>query len=104
VRPALPIVVAPEAIAKKIYSGIDSKIFAPCCSCILISYKKKLFLFVSSGMRSMLLIKVAPEPMGGFLRNKYSLISFLGLIILLTLLDICDIIDGVTLCDDLTGR
>jgi hypothetical protein len=42
--------------------------------------------------------------MGSFPGNNCSLRSFLGLIILSTLLDIRDIIDGVTLCDDLTGR
>jgi hypothetical protein len=52
----------------------------------------------------MLLIRVYPEAIGGFLGNNHSLRSFLGLIILSTLLDICDIIDGVILCDDLTGR
>jgi hypothetical protein len=52
----------------------------------------------------MLLIKVAPEDMGGFLGNNHSLRSFLGLIIVSTLLDIRDVIDGVILCDDLTGR
>jgi hypothetical protein len=47
----------------------------------------------------MLLIRVAPEAMGGFLGNNHSLRSLLGLIILSTLLDI-----QVTLCDDLTGH
>jgi hypothetical protein len=52
----------------------------------------------------MLLIRVALEAIGGFLGNNHSLRSFLGLIILLTLFDTHDIIDAVTLCDDLTGR
>jgi hypothetical protein len=52
----------------------------------------------------MLLLRVAPEAIGGFLGNNHSLRSFLGLIILSTLFDTHDIIDGVTLCDDLTGR
>jgi hypothetical protein len=52
----------------------------------------------------MLLIRVAPEAMGGFLGNNHSLGSFLGLIIWSTLCDIRDVIDGVILCDDLTER
>jgi hypothetical protein len=52
----------------------------------------------------MLLIRVAPEAMGGFLGNNHSFRSFLGLIILSTLFDIHDVIDGVILCDDLTGH
>jgi hypothetical protein len=52
----------------------------------------------------MLLIKVTPKAIAGFLENNHSLISFLGLIFLSTLLYIRDIIDGVTLCDDLTRR
>jgi hypothetical protein len=50
----------------------------------------------------MLLMKVGPEAMGGFLGNNHSLRSFLRLIILSTLLDIHDVIDGVILCNDLT--
>jgi hypothetical protein len=96
--------VAPEAIAEFFCSGIDSKIFAPCYSCIVISCKKFLFLFVSSSKRSMLLIRVAPKAMGVFLGNNHSLRLFLGLIILSTLFDIRDVIDGVILYDDLTGR
>jgi hypothetical protein len=96
--------VAPEAIAEKNCSGIDSKIFAPRYSCIIISCKKNLFLFVLSSRGSMLLIRVASEAMGGFLGNNHSLRSFLGLIILSTLFDIRDVIDGVILCDDLSGR
>jgi hypothetical protein len=52
----------------------------------------------------MLLIRVAPEAMGGFLGNNRSLRSFLGLIILSTLFDIHDVFDGVILCADLTRR
>jgi hypothetical protein len=52
----------------------------------------------------LLLIRVAPEAMGGFLGNNHSLRLFLGLIILSTSFDIRDVIDGVILCDDLTGR
>jgi hypothetical protein len=52
----------------------------------------------------MLLIRVAPEAMGGFLGDNHSLKSFLGLVILSTLFDIHDVIDGVILCDDLTER
>jgi hypothetical protein len=52
----------------------------------------------------MLLIRVAPKAMGVFLGNNHSLRLFLGLIILSTLFDIRDVIDGVILCDDLTGR
>jgi hypothetical protein len=52
----------------------------------------------------MLLIRVAPEAMGGFLGDNHSLKLFLGLVILSTLFDIHDVIDGVILCDDLTGR
>jgi hypothetical protein len=48
----------------------------------------------------MLLIRVAPEAMGGVLGNNHSL----RLIILSTLLDIHDGIDGVILYDDLTRR
>jgi hypothetical protein len=51
----------------------------------------------------MLLIKSSPEAMGGFLGKNHSLRSFFGLIILSTLFDIHDVIDGVILCDDLTG-
>jgi hypothetical protein len=61
---------------------------------------KKLFLFISSSRRSMLLIRVAPEAMDGFLGNNHSLRSFLGLIILSTLFDIRDVIDGVIIYDD----
>jgi hypothetical protein len=39
-RPALPMVVAPEAIADFFCSDIGSKIFAPFYSFIVISYKK----------------------------------------------------------------
>jgi hypothetical protein len=52
----------------------------------------------------MILIQVAPEAMGVFLGNNHSLRSFHGLIIVSTLLYIRDIIDGVILYDDLTGR
>jgi hypothetical protein len=52
----------------------------------------------------MLLIRVAPEAMGGFHGNNHSLRSFLGLVNLSTLFDIRDIIDAVILCDDLIGR
>jgi hypothetical protein len=96
--------VAPETIADFFCSGIDSKIFAPRYSCIVISCKKILFLLVLSSRQSMLLIRVAPEAMGGFLGNNHSLGSFLGLIIWSTLCDIRDVIDGVILCDDLTER
>jgi hypothetical protein len=99
----LPMGVALEAIAKKNCSGIDSKIFTPCYSSIVISYKKFLFLFVSSSRQSMLLIRVAPEAMGRFLGHNHSLRSLLGLIIVSTLFDIHGAIDGVILCDDLTG-
>jgi hypothetical protein len=42
--------------------------------------------------------------MGGFLGDNHSLKSFRGLVILSTLFDIRDVIDGVILCDDLTER
>jgi hypothetical protein len=96
--------VAPEAIAKEILFGYRLKNICSLLFFIVISYKKILFLFVSSSKRSMLLIKVALEATGGFLGNNHSLRSFLGLIIASTLLDIRDIIDGVILCDDLTRR
>jgi hypothetical protein len=99
-RPAPPVEVAPEAIVKK-NLGIDSNIFTPCLSHIIMSYIKFIFFSFLSGARLALSMLVAPEAMVGFLGDGHSLRSFFSFI-LSTLLCMCDVIDMVTCCDDLT--
>jgi hypothetical protein len=70
--------VALEAIVKT-KLGIDSKIFTPCLSLIVISCIKNCFLFFSSGARPALPIGVAPEAMVGFLGSDHRLNSVFDL-------------------------
>jgi hypothetical protein len=70
--------VAPEDIVGK-KLAIDSKIFTPCLSCIVIPCIKFSFFFLSSGARLALPMIVAPEAMVGFLGNDHSLRSFFDL-------------------------
>jgi hypothetical protein len=79
----------------QIFSGIGSKVFAPCLVFLHQDLHKQ---FLKA-----LLMGVSPEAMVGFLGGNHRLKIFLDLYSF-DLADICDVIDMITFYNDLTGR